>query len=165
MRHAAFVLFTLASLVPASSALSATRDLPELTFEEGLKAYQDICLSHVGDLAAQVAAAKAAPYNMAIARGEGSNVIYDNARMFAALKDEDGRQYCMIGTHIADTDAKAAAAQLEKSFPVDVVRIRDRPGEYGWAIPDLKPLTLYTYAQESREGILTASYMVGVITK
>lgn len=166
IRAALIAALPLSLLPSALHAEPKPRVFPEITIEEGLKAYQDICVAHVGDNPGQIAAAKAAPYAMIYARGPDGDITYDNERMFAAFRNDGGKQFCMVGLHVADNpDEKGIAAQLEKTFPAGVIRLQEQPGQYGWANPATKPLTIYMYMQQTKANYAITSFMIGVVTK
>lgn len=161
------VLCCAAAPSPIAAKDRPGRNFPVSDNAAALRAWQDICMAHAGDPAAQIEAAKAAPYTMTFARGTAEDVTYDNDKMFAAVRGKQGENFCMVAFRVASgTDLRAAASQFEKQLPAGVIRMKDEATQVGWANPVKTPLTIYMYShQDAGSDYVIASYMVGVVTK
>ena len=109
----------LRSIAAAALAAGALVSVPAQAKElavvkptEIFAAYQVICLANPGDLDAQIAAAKAAPYNFTLAEtSEDGSQRFDNPRMFAAMRKDAKNHFCMVGGRLAEgTSIDAASA-------------------------------------------------------
>jgi hypothetical protein len=117
----------LRSIAAAALAVGALVSVPAQAKElavvkpsEIFAAYQVICLANPGDLDAQIAAAKAAPYNFTLAEtSEDGSQRFDNPRMFAAMRKDAKNHFCMVGGRLAegtsiDAASAAGASVLDK---------------------------------------------------
>ena len=152
--------------VTLSPGFALAKTFPVSTPEDVFSAYKAICLANPDDTAAQIATAKSAPYAMTLSREEGGDKTFENERMFAATKDEDGRRFCMVSGRLADgTSIEEPGALVDKVLPASVTRIGASENRISWADPQAKPMRIFMYMQQDRNGQLIGSFMTGTIDK
>jgi hypothetical protein len=147
-----------------TSAPVQAKDFVVVEPAEIFAAYQVICLAKPSDLDAQIAAAKAAPYSMALAEtSEDGSQRFDNDRLFAAMRKDAKNHFCMVGGRLADgttiqTGAAAGAAVLDKKG----ARLSSTDTMVMWSDTAVKPVTIYMYTHTVKGPITIGSFLSGV---
>lgn len=161
-------LRSIAAAALAAAALVAVpaqaKDMVVVESPEVFAAYQAICLANPGDLDAQIATAKAAPYNFVLAdtAADGSQ-RYENPRLFAAMRKDAKNHFCMVGGRFADgtsleTGAAAGAAVLDQKG----ARMTTTDKMIMWSDIKVKPVTIYMYTHTVQGPITVGSFLTGV---
>lgn len=160
-RSVAAAAFAAAALV---SVPAQGKELVVVESAEIFAAYQVICLANPGNLNAQVAAAKAAPYNFSLIEttADGS-MRYENPRLFVAMRKDAKNHFCMVGGRLPDgTKLEAGAAVgapvLDKLAP----RMLTNEQMVMWSDVKAKPVLLYMYSHTVASGITVGSFLTGV---
>ena len=161
----------LRSIAAAALAVGALVSVPAQAKElavvkptEIFAAYQVICLANPGDLDAQIAAAKAAPYNFTLAEtSEDGSQRFDNPRMFAAMRKDAKNHFCMVGGRLAEgTSIDAASAAGASVLDKKGARVAATGEMVMWSDIKVKPTTIYMYTQTVRGPIIVGSFLTGI---
>jgi hypothetical protein len=156
-----------AAALTAAALVSAPVQAKELTVVEApeiFAAYQAICLANPGNLDAQIAAAKAAPYGFTLAEtSEDGSQRYDNSRLFAAMRKDAKNHFCMVGGRLADgTPLETGAAAGAKTLDQKGARMSTTSTMIMWSDIKVKPVTIYMYTHTVRGPITVGSFLSGV---
>jgi hypothetical protein len=156
-----------AAALAAAAFVSApvqAKDFVVVEPAEIFAAYQVVCLAKPGDIDAQIAAAKAAPFGMVLAEtSEDGSQRFDNDRLFAAMRKDAKNHFCMVGGRLADgttleTGAAAGASVLDKKG----ARMTSNATMVIWSDVAVKPVTIYMYTHTVKGPVTIGSFLSGV---
>ena len=161
-------LRSIAAAALAAAALSSApvqaKTLAVAEPAEIFAAYQVICLANPGNVDAQIAAAKAAPYNFTLAEttADGS-MRFEGERLFAAMRKDDKNLFCMVGGRLAEgTTLETASAAGAAVLDTKGARMTSTATMILWSDVKVKPTTIYMYTHTVQGPITIGSFLTGV---
>ncbi len=158
---------TAAAALAAAALVSApvqAKDFVVVESPEIFAAYQAICLANPGNLDAQIATAKAAPYGFTLAEtSDDGSQRFENDRLFAAMRKDAKNHFCMVGGRLAEgtsleTGSAAGASVLDKKG----ARMTSSATMVMWSDVAVKPITIYMYTHTVQGPITIGSFLTGV---
>lgn len=159
------LLAAAACLTTAGPAVAQQAARPIVKPGEIFAVFQTVCIAQPGDGAKQVAAAKAAPYDLKVtdASPDGS-VQLDNGRIVVGIGKEGSLDLCMVSGRTDQSLSRKAMEDI--SAPVlDKLGTRktDPQGNILWLDKPVEPETIYMYSQIDDGPIRVSSWLTGVM--
>ena len=156
-----------AAAVTAAALVSAPVQAKEFVVVESpeiFAAYQVICLANPGNLDAQIATAKAAPYGFTLAETSDDGLQrFENDRLFAAMRKDAKNHFCMVGGRLAEgTSLETGSAGGTKALDQKGERMSTTSTMIMWSDIKVKPVTIYMYTHTVKGSITIGSFLTGV---
>lgn len=160
------ILISAAALCGACLSSGAAQAAPagSLLPEQHFAAFKGICLDHVGNAKAQVAAAIAAPHLLReIDPSADGTRRFDGVDYTASVLDNGDQRYCMVSAIVAETANLAPGiAAANPHLKQGAIGQAHDSQTYVWAVTAAAEPTLYVYYIGKKDGVMLASFGVGV---